>query len=288
MTLKARRILDIGDDEVITEEFLKRKYRIKALQFHPDKNPSPDAAAQFQEIHAAFEILAGATYGFPPHPPFPCEKPTEQGGHRGDGSPPAYMDILSDFLKSVGTEETELVGRILKMVDRRSLETIRDVLSGVVLRELNGYLSRCEPKRNLDTECIVLKPTLADLFADNLYKLTFEERQFLIPLWYDELVYDISGADLIVKCCPELPPDVVIDTKNNITMSIRLIASDLIGKSTYDIPVCGRNFTICPAELKLVPLQTMVLKNAGISQINRRDIYNVADRANVILNISLT
>ena len=197
------------------------------------------------------------------------------------------MDILSDFLKSVGTEDTELVERILKMVDRRSLETIRDVLSGVVLRELNGYLSRCEPKRNLETECIVLKPTLTDLFADNLYKLTFEQRQFLIPLWYDELVYDISGADLIVRCCPELPPDVSIDTKNNITISVRLVAGDLIGKSTYDISVCGRNFTICPAELKLVPLQTVVLKNVGISQINRRDIYNVAERANVILNITL-
>ncbi len=206
---------------------------------------------------------------------------------RGDGSPPAYMDILSDFLKSVGTEDTELVGRILKMVDRRSLETIRDVLSGVVLREINGYLSRCEPKRNLDTECIVLKPTLTDLFADNLYKLTFEQRQFLIPLWYDELVYDISGADLIVRCCPELPPDVAIDTKNNITMSMKLVAIDLIGKSTYDISVYGRNFTICPAELKLVPVQTVVLKNVGISQINRRDIYNVAERANIILNISL-
>ena len=126
------------------------------------------------------------------------------------------------------------------------------------------------------------------MFADNLYKLTFEQRQFLIPLWYDELVYDISGADLIVRCCPELPPDVVIDTKNNITMSVRLVASDLIGKSKYDISVYGRNFTICPAELKLVPVQTVVLKNVGISQINRRDIYNVAERANVILRIELT
>jgi hypothetical protein len=287
MTLKARRILDIGDDEIITEEFLKRKYRIKALQFHPDKNPSPDASEQFQEIHAAFEILAGGLPS-PLRPPCSVDSSQGKGVTGGNRRFPLYMDILSDFLKSMSSEDTELVGRILKMVDRRSLETIRDVLSGVVLRELNGYLSRCEPKRNLETQCIVLKPTLSDLFADNLYKLTFEEQQFLIPLWYDELVYDISGADLIVRCCPELPSDVVIDTKNNITISVRLVAGNLIGKSTYDISVCGRIFTICPSELKLVPLQTVVLKNVGISQINRRDIYNVAERANVILRIELT
>jgi len=261
--MDARRILDIDEDEVLSEELLKRKYRIKALQFHPDKNSAPDASEQFQEIHAAFETLS---------------KPTPVM---------SYMDMLTDFLMSVGAEDTELVGRILKMVDKRTLEAIRNVLSDVVLIKLNDFLSRYDKKRGLETECVVLKPSLADLFADNVYKLTIENRQFLIPLWYDELVYDISGADLIVQCCPELPANVAIDAKNNITVSVILVAAELIGKTVLDVPVCGRIFTINPSELHLVGVQKVVLKNVGVSRMNRRDIYNVSERANVILRIEL-
>lgn len=265
-------MLDIGEDEILTEELLKRKYRMKALQFHPDKNPATDASTQFQQIHEAFETLS---------------KPTPVI---------SYLDMLADFLKSANvgecranwrTEETDFIWRVLKRVDRRSLETMRDLLSDVVLHEINVFLSRSDKKRELDTERVVLKPTLSDLFADNLYKLTIENRQFLIPLWYDELVYDVSGADLVVQCCPELPANVAIDATNNITVSVRLVAGELIGKTALDVVVGGRILTINPAELKLVKIQNVIMKNAGVSRINRRDVYNVSDRANVVITIEL-
>ncbi|HEY8935826.1 MAG TPA: DnaJ domain-containing protein [Cyclobacteriaceae bacterium] len=36
---------------------IRRIYRRLALQYHPDKNPSPEAQATFQEINEAYEIL---------------------------------------------------------------------------------------------------------------------------------------------------------------------------------------------------------------------------------------
>lgn len=36
---------------------IKRAYRQLALQFHPDKNPSPEAEAIFKEINEAYEVL---------------------------------------------------------------------------------------------------------------------------------------------------------------------------------------------------------------------------------------
>ncbi|KAI9287097.1 hypothetical protein BC943DRAFT_379139 [Umbelopsis sp. AD052] len=40
-----------------THEDIRRQYRKKALKVHPDKNPSPDAAALFHALSQAYEVL---------------------------------------------------------------------------------------------------------------------------------------------------------------------------------------------------------------------------------------
>jgi curved DNA-binding protein CbpA len=48
----------LGVSSGATAEAIKAAYRKKAAQYHPDKNPSPDAAARFREIQEAYEVLS--------------------------------------------------------------------------------------------------------------------------------------------------------------------------------------------------------------------------------------
>lgn len=48
----------LGVSTQATEADIKQAYRQLAMQFHPDKNPSPQAEAIFKEINEAYEVLS--------------------------------------------------------------------------------------------------------------------------------------------------------------------------------------------------------------------------------------
>ncbi len=58
MTLMRDHYAKLGVSPAATPELIKAAYRKKAAQYHPDKNPSPDAAARFREVQEAYEVLS--------------------------------------------------------------------------------------------------------------------------------------------------------------------------------------------------------------------------------------
>lgn len=47
----------LGIERGATEADIKKAYRKRAMELHPDRNPSPDAEAQFKEVTEAYEVL---------------------------------------------------------------------------------------------------------------------------------------------------------------------------------------------------------------------------------------
>ena len=50
----------VGVTKSATTEEIKKAYRVRALQCHPDKDPSPEAKLNFQKLAAAYSVLKDA------------------------------------------------------------------------------------------------------------------------------------------------------------------------------------------------------------------------------------
>ncbi len=90
----------LGVSKNATEAEIKRAYRKLALQWHPDRNKSPDAADKFKEINKAYEVLSNPKkreiydqYGesaFKPGSGFGTEGPFGTQTHTGRYGPFTY------------------------------------------------------------------------------------------------------------------------------------------------------------------------------------------------------
>ena len=48
----------LGVSRSHTDEDIRKAFRKKALEYHPDRNKSPDAEAKFKEINEAYQVLS--------------------------------------------------------------------------------------------------------------------------------------------------------------------------------------------------------------------------------------
>jgi hypothetical protein len=299
-------ILILGlNDETVTMENIKKQYRYNALKYHPDKNKSADASEKFQEIHLAYEYLLNNHF-------YQGEPDNEDDFL--SGSPADYKNMLREFIDHIwkgGSRENTTLNKIIHIIlgrlskicenqmvelleklDKNLLIKIYDILK--VYKDIfyfsNTFFEKMEEvlsDKIKNDECIILNPSLDDLFENNLYKLTVNGEVYIIPLWHHELVYDNSGNDLYVRCYPILPENIVIVENNNIVVNLQLKVKDLLDLETFSFEIGKRKIEMKTSELSLAKNQIKIFYNEGISIINMKDIYDVSKKSHIYLNIEL-
>ena len=272
---------------------IKKAYYRLALQHHPDKNDgSEDAAARFVEINGAYKRVLS-------------EMKVENSGEPTD-----YLSLLERFVQMFMAKEawdevfieTSLSG-IVRDCEGWSIETFNSLSKGKAITvfdfihryrdilhisdNLMGEMKRSLQKKMARDNVVILNPSLAEILEDRVFKLTVSEREFYIPLWHSEVYYDISGNDLIVRCIPELPPDVSIDDSNNIYCKVRTTISDALTDGAITLKLGDKVFTVPAEELSIRKNQAYVFRNTGMLEANHRNLFDTTRRAHVYVDIEL-
>ena len=302
-------ILQITEDvdNPLTSEIIKKKYRMAALMYHPDKNKSDDAGKKFYEVQDAYEFLMKY-----------INVETKWNGDNYIHSPSmnSFKDLLAAFLRNImddgigqRCETTQhdilfiVVQKLTQLCETKAFEFI-EKLNKDLLMKIYDILYRYYKVLNISEDfvlklrkvlddklqndsCIILHPTLEDLLEDKAYRLVVDEKTYWIPLWHHELVYDVSGSDLYVRCFPILPDNVIINENNDIIIKENHSIQKLLYVKELTFHLAGKEYKKQSDLLFAKKKQNLLISNHGIALMNTDDIFNVTKRGRIIAEIEL-
>lgn len=290
-------ILELREDIDYTEDDIKRTYRAKILQFHPDKNKSADAAVRFVEIHDAYNFIKSES-------PNANSSTDECCGQ-------SYNDILKTFLSSILREETPIIAKImetilrkiciiiennsdaiidyLRNINRDTLKMIRNILSKYshILHLSSEFFDKIDELIRVD-EYILLNPTLDDILSEeNIYILKHDDKSYLVPLWQHEMVFENENKNLIVKCFPILPDNMELDECNVLTVKLQyniceLWCRDVIVKiGDHPFTFTGNMFTLTDQP------QSIEYMNCGVPYNNTDNVFDSNKKQPIVFIIRI-
>ena len=134
----------------------------------------------------------------------------------------------------------------------------------------------------------ILNPCLDDLFENNVYKFELTNKTYLVPLWHNELYFDgENNSEVIVKCIPELPENVSIDENNNLLVHLFVKLEKGLLTNNIAFQLGCKTFYIQTSHLYLKTHQSIVLKKQGISKIMEHDMYNIDNKSDIFVSLTL-
>ena len=227
-------------------ESLKTQYKKMAKKYHPDRCKLPNANEKFVLISNAYQYLIA-----------------HENIKINDDENNLFLNLSLKMLKSL---DIESIYKIKNFIDRWD----------EFLKKNKTFIQRV--RTVLCEHIYVLNPTIDKLLNKDVFVLNHMDDIFYIPLWHEELKYNLKNYNLIVKLNPVLEDHIKIDENNDIHVYLKNIdnqnadISFFIGGKQYCIPEknCGNNYTFY---------------NGGIPTI-KDDIYDCSNLSNIIVYLS--
>ena len=325
---EACRILECTLEIGMDKEQLKRQYRKMCLKYHPDKNPDPAANSHFHQILPAYEYLYAELEDDEPES---TEKSTANSfGDKvtcrvsSEEACSPLPDAISEkyiFLWNWIVQYTTdaFLPKIMQWLDRIDKDTLLEMYewlckkrkdvseetsliskTDLILQHIRSLLQSSLKKRIQHDKFVILYPSLADVFAANVYCHVENDHSYMIPTWMEESIFDLlpeadsmssaAAGELIVQCIPKCPEGVYIDSKHHVHKHITLDLVELWDQDeSYEISteIVGNLFTFTKGELLLRKTQTIVIPRRGIPCGNPQEIFDISKRSNVILHVDI-
>ena len=186
-----------------------------------------------------------------------------------------YEFILSKFINSIqdicllNIDISKLILEIINNYQNISVSMF-DNIDINCAKKLLGYIEQYSDLFNINKHTInkirsiietkfhdkvdslfILNPSIDNLLNKDIYKLEYENEIYYIPLWHDEIVYEVKDHFITVKCIPHLPEHISIDDNNNINISLTISITSLLDKETLLINIGSKNYEINVEEIKI-------------------------------------
>ena len=275
-----------------TERCLKKAYYKLALKYHPDKNKSSDAEEKFKKINEAYCFLIQRRY---------------KGVPEIDTN---YRDIIKSCIRYFTPDITwndlfldTTLDNIINNCGKLSLRLFKDLKKEKSIelfeflsnhREIFGIsddiinqMKEILKEKMRDDNIIILNPSLTDLLNDSVYKLDFDGKIYYIPLWHNEVIFDHSGNDLIIKCIPDLEEHITINNRNDLHCIYEGPISHVLRNTHLKVTLGEKNFIIEGENLVIKENQTVILRNKGILKINSEHLFSTEERGDIYIDIKL-
>lgn len=272
-----RTMLGLLPNKKYTLDELKKKYRISALKYHPDKNSNSESSTKkFKEINEAYLFLYGkysdgGDSGNDSNNDG-CNDSCKYNNNKLDPEDEyCYSQLFSKFINSLMNKFSKtqvvdlhvviqmlmnkcatLTSAMFNHMDRESLLFIHHLIVKYhAILEISSHrltgIHEIIKKKLQENDIIIIQPTISELFhINNIQVVEHEKKIFYVPLWHTEIYYNLNSfhenveppkRELIVKCIPALPDHIYIDEINNIYIDVRTRVETLFNQSKLTVSI---------------------------------------------------